>query len=229
VASEAVLQLSVQQQEFVYVATFDRPMFEFAARWIELQATLLDRLAPFGLNLAGIKNESTSSAAADFVLAAWLLDTNSIVRYRLDRIEVWSNRPQPTRDPGAVGAFCAAAVGVQRDLASSKRITRQSVTLALHGALADGDSRGLVSRYVGQVPRGIAGIRASGASFVCDLEAGEGRANWVLEQSAVVADGLFMRAVVERQDPAVPEQVVGEALELIQRQARGFGLSLAWS
>jgi hypothetical protein len=229
VSEQTPTQLAVGQLEFVYVATLDRPAFDFATRWVELQAALLDRLSPYHLRLADIKNESASPALADFVHAAWLLDLSSIARYRLDRIEVWSNSARLVREPGTAGALCLAALGVQEDLASSRQVVRQTVTLALHGTLTDQDPQRYVSRYVGPGPGAIPGIRAAGASFVSPLPAGEGQINWVLEHSAVVPDGIFVRTVVERQGTVSPAQAVADAIDLIQRQAAEFGLLLSWS
>src|SRR5437660_68943 len=100
--SEPLVRFDVRRVDMNYVASLDRPAFELPANWVRFQSALYSQFSKFQLSLKDIKVETSGRDPDDFAVACWILNSGAVVRYRLDRIEAWSNRLRLDRDAPSI-------------------------------------------------------------------------------------------------------------------------------
>ena len=127
------VRLQVRQVDTGYHANVEPPAFDLSARWVELQSAIYARLSPFKLTLSDIKVESSSANPADISIVSWILSYAALVRFRLDKVEVWSNSIRLAANSALVTDVAEQAVEILHAASPEARIANHSLTVALHG------------------------------------------------------------------------------------------------
>jgi hypothetical protein len=115
--------LKVEQSEMAYYAAIDPPAFALGERWVTLQSAIFDQLRRFKVRLADIKVESTTANPADFTIACWIFNHGAVVRYRLDRVEVWSNSHRVGQDRNLATDMVAQTMAVLRSVSPDTHVS----------------------------------------------------------------------------------------------------------
>jgi len=212
----------------MYWATLESPAFDIQGRWVELQSAIYGHLGRFNLRLNDIKVESATSNPGDVSIACWLFNSDVVVRYRLDRVEVWSNRVRIAKDKPLQTEIVGQAMGVLRSVSPNSRVSQHTINIPLHGSIGDGSLvNALVAAYVTRWPEGPRSLIPSGVSFLCDF-ANEGRGSIILERSGLVTDGLFLRVQCELVGSLSEVDAVSRAREFFRESTGRLGLDVLW-
>jgi len=222
--------LKVHRVDMTYYATLEFPAFELGGRWAEMQSAIYARLSRFNLGLGDIKVESSSASPGDVLIACWLLGYGAVVRYRLDRVEVWSNSARTVADTGLTLEMVQRAMEVVRIVAASSSVSAHSVNFDIHGSYQGAAAAAAqVATYVTKRPEGEPALEPSGVSFLCDFAGGNGRGSIVLERSAVVTEGAFLRVTSEQPGSVSEIDAVGKANRFLESSMARLGMRLDWS
>jgi len=180
----------VRQSELSYLASFDVPVFDVLGKGGQLYAAIYSGLAQFRVKLQDIKLESLTQNPADISVACYLLHLGTLVRFRLDRVEVSSTSSRGFADSTLV-VLIENALRVINESSPTARVATHTLSLAVHGSLPGGSVADKLAAYIANVSGGSPFFRPGGVSFSCDW--GEGESSVVLERSAVVPEGVFLR------------------------------------
>lgn len=217
----------VRQTELAYHASLEPPVFDLGARWVELQTAIYTHLGRFKLRLADIKVEGATSNPGDVSVACWILNYGAVVRYRLDRVEAWSNSPRLAEDTALTGEIVNEAMQVLRIASPNAKIVMHSVNVALHGIVAE-ETAARVASYVTRTPDGSPSLIPSGVSFLCEFPSGEGQGSIVLERSALIPGGMFLRITSEHAGFVSETEAMNRSIEFFQSSAGRLGLDIIW-
>jgi hypothetical protein len=142
----------------------------------------------------------------------------ALVRYRLDRVEVWWDGLRLLSFPAlAEDAMCAL-----REVQAETTITTHAVQLTFH-AEARGDLGGWFNGYIPRTPQLDPNFSPTGVAFSCPLDDG-GRGSLLVERSLVVAEGAFVRTICEYPG-ALPERIICDrAMDFLANALGKFGM-----
>jgi len=224
--SSAATTLRVRHVDLSYAARVEPPAFDLGARWVELQSAIYSSFAPLGVKLSDIKHES-GAGPADLALACWILDHGAVVRFRLDKVEVWSNSASFAAEAVQVSDVVERAIAVLHAASPEARVVSHALTLALHAAV-DGASPPSVADYITRTPAGSPEMIPNGVSFLCQLASGSGTGLVVFERSGLVADGAFLRISSEQVGSVSVRDAFDSATGFLQAAVQRLGFALAW-
>jgi hypothetical protein len=221
--------LNVEQSELVYHAALDPPAFDLAEHWGALQSAIYAHLRRFKLRLSDIKVESATSNPGDLSVACWMFNYGALARYRLDRVEVWSNSQRVADDTDLAADMVAQAMAVLRSVSPGVHVALHSTNVALHGSLPD-QSRvaARIASYVTKQPDGPPSLTPSGVSFLSEFPEGRGQGSIILERSALVPDGAFVRVISEHVGSLSEAEALNQAVEFFQASTAQLGLDVVW-
>lgn len=221
--------LEVRQADLAYYAALDPPSFDLAGRWVELQSAMYARLRRFKLRLSDIKVESSNPNPGDLSIVCWMFNYGALARYRLDRVEVWSNRPRVAQDTGLVKDIIEQTMGVLRSVSPASQVTVHTVNVTVHGVLTRQDSAAArIASYVTKRPEGLPPLTPSGVSFLCEFPSGQGQGSIILERSALVPDGALLRVMSDHEGSLSEAEAVDRAIEFFQAATARLGLDVIW-
>lgn len=220
--------LQVRQADLAYNATLNPPVFDLTGRWVELQSAMYARLRSLKLRLSDIKVESTTANPADVSVACWILDYGALVRYRLDRVEAWSNQAQVAAEEPVIRTIVGQAMAVLRDVSPNCHVTVQSTSVTVHGTMTGAGIAARIAHYVTKGPDGPPGVTPSGVSFLSEFPGGEGQGSVILERSAVVPDGALLRITSEHLGSLTETEVLDRAIAFFRSSTLGLGLDVDW-
>jgi len=218
--------MAVRQVEAAFHATLRPPAFQFGERWADFQGAIFARLSPFGLRLGDIKVETPTGNPADFSVACWILGFSAAVRYRFDRIEVWTNSLPLLSDLDRAGNVVTAAVSVAQDLNGGASLAGRSVVIGVHVQPPADFVRLTLSRLVPQVPKGSPVLTPSGMAFSCDIA--DGTASIIIEGSNQLPEGLFLRVTAEYNRSVSEVDVLSRTSKFIEELTPRIGVDLLW-
>jgi hypothetical protein len=227
VASSELVGFEVQQAELTYSAVLDPPAFELAARWIDMQSAMHSGLSAFNLRLADIKIESTSSNPADLSIACWLLPISTVVRYHLDRVEVWSNNFRLLTDKVLCGDLVDHAIQVVRTVSPDASFALYRMAVGLHGILSGRTVVSVLANYVTKTPPGTPQWAANGVGFARRLPSDDGQGSIVFEPSAVTKDGGFLRTMSEHSGALSEREALAHAMDFLESSVTELGFRLS--
>jgi len=184
--------LEIRQSEFSYSASLGAPAFEVLGTGGKLFAAIYAGLSRFRVKLQDIKVENLTSNPSDISVICSLLDLGALVRYRLDRVEVWSTSSLGFGDP-RLPELIEDALRAWRDVSPTAQAAVHTFSLGVHGALTEGTIATWLAAYVSRAPDGTPPFRPGGVSFFCEWPEGEGESSFVLERSLIVPGGAFLR------------------------------------
>lgn len=222
------IRFAVRQGDLLYTATLDPPMFDLQTHWVEMQAAMYSRFSGQRLRLSDIKVESTSSNPGDLCVACWVLSVGAVVRYRLDRLEVWSSDLRLAAEEALAADLVQEAVRVLEVASSSPRIVQHSLTVAVHGALTGVAPTARLAELVAEPPAGEAALTPSGVSFSCELASGKGQGSIVLESSRTVSEGIFVRVTTEHPGELSGREAFLEGARFFRGVTAQIGLDVSW-
>lgn len=223
---QKAITLDVGQVDAAFHASLSPPAFRFAERWSDFQAALFRRLAPFGLRLHDIKVETPSANPADFSVACWIFGLSAVVRYRFDRVEVWTNRLPLLLDLDRATDVVVAATGVATDLEIGTSIVTKGVVISLHVRPPVSFVETLLATLIPQPPPGTPALRPSGLALTSETV--EPRTSVVLEPSTQLSGGLFMRFASEHGAGKLERTIISEASAFIEDFTQRIGINLRW-
>ncbi len=222
-------RFEVRQVDLAYAANLERPSFDLFARWVEFQDALYSRFSRFELRLADIKLESTSNNPADLSVACWILRYAAVIRYRLDRVEVWSNTARLANDTELAVDVIANAVGVVRTVSRAAQVALHTMTVDMNGILNRDTLDARIAAYLTATPPGLPALVTGGVSFLCQFPSGDGRGSIVLERSAGTPTGAHLRIVSEHHGSLPEREVVARAIEFVRTSVKRLELEIVWS
>lgn len=222
-------RFEVRQVDVAYTAAIDPPAFDLGARWTDLQSAIYAHLGRFKLRLGDIKVETATANPGDLSIACWILDYGAVVRYRLDRVEAWSNRPWIAQDTALAVEIVKQTMQVLRDVSPQSHVAAQNLNFAFHGLLGNQmQVLDLIASYVTRRPQGGPPLIPNGVSFLCESQTGEGQGSVVLERSALVPNGVFLRVVSEYAGSLSEVDAVNRAIEFFRASTTRLGLNIEW-
>ncbi len=217
----------VRQSEFSYLASFEMPVFDVLGTGGQLYAAIYAGFARFRVKLQDIKVESLTLNPADISVVCSLLGLGALVRYRLDRVEVWSTTPRGFDDAG-LAELIEDALRVVRDASRTSRVAAHTLSLGLHGVLTEGTIAARLAAYVQRTPEGTPPLRPSGVSFSCEWPEGEGESAIVLERSVTVPDGAFLRVTSVHPGKLPEREAYQRAADFFQEAIARLHLKFLW-
>lgn len=222
-----LIRLQARHMGLTYSANLAPPAFEIGARWVELQSAIYAHFSAYKLQLTDIKVESYGPNPADISIACWMLSYGLSVRFRLDKVEVWSNSARLATDTALATDIVDHAIEVLRATSPEARIQTHSVVAAVHAA-HEQPQASRVTEFVTKTPPGVPELTASGVSFVCQLPSGNGAGSIILERSGLVQDGTFMRISSDQAGSLPVREALAKAIEFLQAAVERLGFEMLW-
>jgi hypothetical protein len=222
------VRLQVRQVDMGYHAIVEPPAFDLTARWVELQSAIYSRLSPFKLRLPDIKVESSSTNPADVSVVCWVLSYTALVRFRLDKVEVWSNSTQLAANSALATDVAEQAVEILHAASPEAHVSSHSLTVALHGEPQGKTPDDFISDFLKATPPGTPELRPSGVSFVGELPTKNGAGSIVLERSAQVSEGVFLRISSEHAGSLTTREALGQGIEFFEGSLERLGFEADW-
>lgn len=218
--------LTVRQTDLLYYAALEFPAFDLGRHWVELQSAIFRNLRRFRVRISDIKIESATANPGDASIACWMLEYRALARYRLDRVEAWSNKLQLGNDTVLATDIVRQTMEVLREVSPDSRVAVHGVKIDVHGALQQGEVTARIASYVTERPEGPPPLTPSGVSFQCELASGQGLI--VLERSGLVPDGAFLRVTSEHKGSLSEVEALERAIEFFQTATARLGLDVLW-
>ena len=234
-SSEAIVgsdltTVKVEQSELAYYATLDPPAFDVGERWGTFQSAIYDHLRRFKLRLSDIKVESATANPGDVSIACWMFNYGAVARYRLDRVEVWSNSQRVGHDTDLATEIVTETMAVVRRVSPGSQVTAHSTNATIHGSLVpQGELAARIATYVTKRPEGPLPLTPSGVSFLCDFPEGRGQGSIILERSALVPDGALVRVMSDHAGSLSERDALTQAIEFFQASTKRLGLDVVWT
>ncbi len=218
------IDFRIQQVDLHCTATLERPAFEIQVA--DLYSAIWSKLEPFRVKLPDLKVESTSADPADQAVACTIVDLGAVIRYRLDRIEIWSRSSQLARDSARVEELMRRAVQALESVCPSARVAALGQSLAMHGFLSGVAVETLLARFV-RTPEATLPCGPSGVSFSFPRPEDNGHGALVLENSALLDQGLYIRATNSQGEKPTVEGL-RQAMAYNESIIAAVGLKLDW-
>lgn len=219
--------LQVRQSEFSYIASLVAPAFDVLAVPGQLFGAIYSGLAPFGVKLTEIKVETPSLNPGDISVACFMLDRGSVIRYRLDRVEVWSTNPRAFGEEG-LAQLIEGALRVLQQASGVARVATHTLSLAFHGLFTQGKVADRLALYVSRGPANGLRFRPSGVSFSCELPEGQGEGSIVLERSLIVPEGAFLRGTSVHPGKLSEREAFQSAAKFFVEATGALSIKLQW-
>lgn len=222
-------ELEVQQTEWVYWAAFQSPAFELQASLPRLFSRIYSELSLFGVGLGDLRVEGYSPNPAEQSVVCAILRLDAAVRFRVDRLEVWSSNPEFAQEVEKASNLGVRSLNVVEATVPSLTLASHSLTLAVHGTPGQPGVEPLLAPWIAKVPDALAGTQASGVSFQHEWPDGESRGSLLLEQSGMVEGGALIRVTSEHAGRLATPEVVQRGMDFFASTIDIFDLSLGWS
>jgi hypothetical protein len=226
--TERPAALDVRQLEWVYWTTFQSPAFELLTSWGGLFSAIHGELSSLDPRVGDIRVESYSFNPVDFSVACSVLGGTAALRFRLDRIEVWSTNSTFLEDSDLASRVAAGAAGAVRATAPSVSQAAHSLAISVHGIPRGVRAQDLLAPWTVETVATVSGTRPGGVSFVRDWPQGDSRGSLLLELSGAVESGLHLRVSTEHPGTLPSAEVTRRATEFLSAAAEAFGVRLIW-
>jgi hypothetical protein len=220
--------LDVRQVEWVYWATFQSPAFELLASWGGLFSAIHGELSSLDSRVGDLRVESYSMSPVDLSVACSVLGGTAAVRFRLDRIEVWSTSSTFLEDsdlPSRVAAGAAAAV---KATAPSVSQAAHSLAISVHAIPRHVQAQDLLAPWILETASTIPGTRPGGVSFIRDWPQGDSRGSLLLELSGAVESAAHLRVSTEHPGTLPPSEAIQRGTEFLWAAQEAFHVHLIW-
>ena len=219
-----LVQLQVQQNELVHIARFDRPLLELWGEGRAIVEGLFSAFSVFGINLADIRNESSSLNPADQVVAV-NIGLSGVHRFRFDRIEsVFFNFDDDFLR--TVPSVLDASTNWVRKAAASAKFISHQFTYSSHSVVA-GKAADKLLTFVERPVRAGGQNTGTGAIFHWDLAEKGWATKLLLDRSITIPDGVFvMFTLTVKTDRPNYASLIGEGKSYLDTVLKELGFEL---
>jgi hypothetical protein len=215
----------LKNSEIQYQAILERPRFDWIQNWPRLSESIYERLQPLGLRLADIKVEAVGSFA-DFLLTASLLNHSTLIRLRLDRVEVECynvSAASKVLDEIVVSVL----EGIKAD-DSQLRFSAMTSAVSLHGDVDGMSAHEFLSRFSRAGGIELGPLEGAGTALYFGESGRRTSANVTLDRSARQPGWVFVRLSAFWNASSVkPAELPGLTGDLISEAFGRLGLTIA--
>lgn len=180
----------IAQGDVMLQSEYAEPVFDFLQS-PAIVSNLTQSLSKHGVRLNDMRYE-TAGSLADICILVYLYNFSTILRVRLDRVELQAANLQ--------GLEISRFASVVQDVIEALHRSRDSltfkthiVTVNLHGAFAGESPTKFLSRYVTHSPEGLGPVAGNGVVFYFGVEGPQLASSLTLDLSVQVTDGLYLR------------------------------------
>lgn len=180
------------QGDLIFQSDFAEPAFGlFRDSWL-FYGRLYSRLSTHGLRLADMKPERGNGSLGDFHLACSFVNFAVTVRVRLDRAEVQCL--DVTRvDAKSLNGIAIGTLETIKGHIPNLAFRSHTLAVGLHGQLEGVPTREFLSGFVKGSLKDLGPSLGSGIVFYHGAQADQTLSAVTLDQSGIIAGGLFIR------------------------------------
>jgi hypothetical protein len=216
------VKISVERSDLTFEAGFPQPEFGLIRDASALLQHVYARLQTHGLKLSDLRIERGNGTVGDYHVLCYLFEYVMTIRIRAERIEVICSM---LPNPEALAKYKAAILDLLRAVQEFKAnlvFRAFAVAVNVHAKLEGTSVREYLSSFVTHVPKGLGTPAGNGVAFYFGPEGERTLATLTLENSALVADALFVRihgvwdaakAPIETLTAGLAEGFVNQALQ----------------
>jgi hypothetical protein len=203
-----------------------QPAFELLGQGSRLFAEIFAAYTPFDLKLSDVRVEnSNAQSPADLAVAVSILKLSSLVRFRLDRVEISAPGLGLASNPELAIPLVKATRSVLGILIPSVQIRQHSIGVGFHAEVVGGTADEQIAKLFVGTPSVDPKLVPTGASFACSWSSGN--FGLVVERSAAMA-GIYMRLTSDH-GPEISEADSLTKLGPYLRNVLGqLGFDLQW-
>jgi hypothetical protein len=214
--------LDVKRGEFLYTGTFAAPAFATLPSEARIYGAIYGRFSPLGAGLTDIRMDGPAWSPGDVSISCSLHSTNVLVRYRLDRLEVWWGGLGAADIPTVV----EAAYGALHDVSPDSNVRASLLHTTFHGEPREGDVGAWLQAHV---PRPIdeSDLRfmPNGVSFSAIVDP-SGTGYVLVERSLLIQRGAFVRVTCEFPGEVPPRTACDRTAAFISTALARFGITM---
>lgn len=189
------LDATPQAGEFTHVAYLDQPAVGLLTPG-RLYALIFAELKPFGVGVNDVRFESTTVQLADQSISCSVPRLEALVRFRLDRIEVWANA-NAILGP-MFGELTSAAFRVLNRAADDARLVSHTLSRSLLAKVPDGAFGAWISGFAGSPATENVATNVVGISLATTIGSISG--SIVVEEVATEGESLLRIRTITNQD-----------------------------
>lgn len=216
------ITLDLKRREVLYTGTLAAPVFMTLPSEGRIYGAIYGRFAPLGADLTNIRLDGPAWSPGDVSISCSLHAMNVLVRYRLDRLEVWWGGVGRTDIP----TVTEAALGVLYDVSPESKIGGHLLHATFHGEPRNSDVTAWLREHVPRpteeaepkfVPNGVsfsALVDPSGTGYV------------LVERSLLIPRGAFVRVTCEFPGAVPVRTACDRAATFISTALERFGITL---
>lgn len=218
------LGLKPLRSDLYYRASFTENVWGLLTAPAPLYRSMLKHLSPFGATLQSLRIETSS--LADAYVSCTLLELNTAIRVRLDRLEYDCWKLHEVGSDGAQRILQAIWAAV-RDADSAAQLATHTVNLNIVAEVVGSTSTGLLSRYF-KIPEPLGTMELGLALYTPPITDDEQIwVNLVLDRVFREEKHILIKSTVGCAASTVPIESVGQVVEeQLTRVLDGLGLHL---
>lgn len=187
--------LKLAQGDLIVQADFAEPAFHMFRDYWEFAHRVFTKLARHGLRLTDMKFERGSGSIGDGYLLCSLFNFTMAIRFRVEKVEAHC-LDLARMDVNRFSQASADALEAVRSHIPNVAFRTYSLGVALHGTIEGISAREFVSKFVTRTPEKLGPPIGTGVVFYYGPEADRLLSALTVDLSAVVSDGVFVRANV---------------------------------
>jgi hypothetical protein len=189
------VKFDVSRADLSIEAGFSQPEFGLFRDTHALLDQLYKALEPYGIRLNDIRIEQGGGSAADFHLLCHLFDFMMTIRVRINRVEIYCSQ-LPRDYVERFGGAVVHALGALRAHQSTLQYRTHALAVSLHGVLEGVTAKDYVSRFATSIPAGLGPSVGSATVMYFGPEGDRTFSSLTVDMSALVTNGLYVRAHV---------------------------------
>lgn len=217
----------IKHGELQLQASLAVPMYAFLDGPASMiHSALFERFASLGASLNDIKISSGIPNLNELGLTYHLLAFNALVKLSLDKVEInFLDTTLVTRDRVEdVYRKTFGAIGV---ISTNYKIKEFSLTRTLHGIIEEESVSEFMQSFIRTIPKGLGPIAGQGAVFYYSGEGQTKASSTVVDVSARIENGLFVRLSVTFDGQQISVDALPEiAQQAFDHQTESLGLTL---
>lgn len=220
-----IVLLKPTRSDVLYQGQFAELIFETLANPAPLYRNLLKHLGKYGANLSSLRFDA--AVLAEATLSCSLLQLNTFVQVRLDRLEVNFLKLHEVGEEAASQILLASWAALHETQASIS-IAQHVITINVNTVIQGTPYDRIIKEYV-VVPQTLGENTGAGVAFYSPEQPGTGErwGSFVLDRLEGQKDGLALKVKVIFDAGQVPFSALRErANQYLNRQLQSLGLEL---
>ena len=186
---------AISNSDLVFRGLYSEPVFALLQNGADLCQGLYGALKDYGVGLSDIKLETGSGTTADLHLFVSVLSTSTVIRVRLDSVEVHCLNLKATGGE-RIGELAVGVLEAVKRHSEAVQFNVFTVAIAMHGALEGIPVTDFVQKYSRLPAPNLGPLTGSGAVFYYGAVGDQIQAALTLDHSATLTGGLFLRPTV---------------------------------